>query len=484
MTVAAPFPRSHTLVRGALALLIAFGALVAVLTAAPRAEAFSNPMLLGFDDDPAFEWDDAATRNLYLTRAGQEGGSVVRLEVYWREVAPPDPAPGFRPTDPGDPQYDFSIIDGAVQTATAHHQRILLLVRSAPVWAERSDVPANFNYNGAWWPNAAKFGQFARAVAARYSGHFRTGGHTLPAVRYYQAWNEPNLPYYLSPQWGKVNGKVVPLAPSIYRDLLNAFYAGVKSVSRSNVVVSAGTAPYGDAPASGQQRMHPVTFLESLFCLDSHLRKLKCANPPHLDVMDHHPYSLSPAHSANNPLDISVVDIGRVTRVVNAAVRAGTVVPRTRKPVWVTEVAWSDVKPYSLPTQARALSEAFYLLWRQGVAVTLWFALRDLPNQMNSFKGSGLYTVSGTAKPVAAAFRFPFCTFPGSGGISSVWGKAPGRGRVSVQLLSGKRWRTILTVSPGAGGYFLTSRRLAAHQQLRAVQGRAVSLAWSTTGGL
>jgi hypothetical protein len=53
-----------------------------------------------------------------------------------------------------------------------------------------------------------------------------------------------------------------------------------------------------------------------------------------------------------------------------------------------------------------------------------------------------------------------------------------------VQLRSGKRWRTILTVSPGAGGYFLTTRRLGSHEQLRAVQGRSTSLAWSTTGGL
>jgi hypothetical protein len=53
-----------------------------------------------------------------------------------------------------------------------------------------------------------------------------------------------------------------------------------------------------------------------------------------------------------------------------------------------------------------------------------------------------------------------------------------------VQLRSGKRWRTILTVSPGARGYFLTTRRLGSHEQLRAVQGRSTSLAWSTTGGL
>src|SRR5204863_108897 len=71
-------------------------------------------------------------------------------------------------------------------------------------------------------------------------------GVSLPRVRYWQAWNEPNLTNFLTPQWSRRHGHLVAASPGIYRHLLNAFYAGVKAARRSDVVVTAGTAPFGD----------------------------------------------------------------------------------------------------------------------------------------------------------------------------------------------------------------------------------------------
>ena len=92
-------------------------------------------------------------------------------------------------------------------------------------------------------------------MATRYSGactRTRSGSASLPRVRYYEAFNEPNLPNYLAPQWvGKT-----PKSPELYRDLLNGFYAGVHSVNADNVVIGAGTAPFGDGP--GTERMRPL----------------------------------------------------------------------------------------------------------------------------------------------------------------------------------------------------------------------------------
>ena len=46
---------------------------------------------------------------------------------------------------------------------------------------------------------------FALAAAKRYSGTFkRDDGVVLPAVRKWLAWNEPNNPVFLRPQWAKI----------------------------------------------------------------------------------------------------------------------------------------------------------------------------------------------------------------------------------------------------------------------------------------
>ena len=120
----------------------------------------------------------------------------------------------------------------------------------APGFAEGPGRPSSATA-GSWKPDAGAYGQFARAVAIRYSGSYEG----LPRVRYYQAWNEPNLSMYLAPQYkGKRS-----VAPEIYRRLLNSFYAGVKGVDRANVVITGGTAPYGDEP--GGDRTRPLTFL-------------------------------------------------------------------------------------------------------------------------------------------------------------------------------------------------------------------------------
>ena len=49
-------------------------------------------------------------------------------------------------------------------------------------------------------------------------------GAFLPRVRYWQPWNEPNLSYYLAPQWTRAGGRWVAASPVIYRGLLNAVY--------------------------------------------------------------------------------------------------------------------------------------------------------------------------------------------------------------------------------------------------------------------
>jgi hypothetical protein len=441
---------------------------------------------LGLVDSSLFLNSSGAFRDGWLARARALGSSFVRITTYWSLIAPTRPAD---PSNPADPSYDFSTLDSAVRAATARGENVMLLVGWAPTWAESQPIPPNV-MAGAWEPNPGDLGHFATALARRYSGHFHPfhGGGVLPQVSYFQAWNEPNLDRYLMPQWYQYSttGGFVPASPGIYRSMLNAFYSGVKSVEPGDTVLAAGLAPYGDPP--GGHRMTPVLFLEQMLCLDSSLQPSgSCPNPAHFDALDDHPYGLTPTAKAHNPANVGVPDLGKISRVVHAAQRYNLVLPAGPKPLWVTELAWSDVPPSppstaSLALQARYLPLGFYELWRQGVAHMFWFQLRDPPNSPNSFSGAGLYFLSGAAKPSAATYRFPFIAIPARHKKLTIWGLAPTPGQVLIEKRVGRRWRAVLSLTSTSGGIFYANHRLGSHLVLRAVAGASVSPAWATSG--
>lgn len=460
--------------RRALAFLA--GALGALAIAAPAAAALPGPssMALGLVDYPLFMQSPAPVQSLWLGRAQALGSSYVRLDAYWSDIAPGRRPRRFKASDPGARAYRWSSLDEDVRAAAAHGQNIVLMAFGAPTWAEPGGVPSGVSA-GTWFPNAADFGQFAHALAERYSGHFPDPlhrGRMLPRVRYFQAWNEPNLPTYLMPQWGRAsNGTWEPVSPGVYRSLLNSFYAGVKSVASSNVVLSAGTAPYGDPPGTAGGRMHPVTFLQGVFCLTARYGPAPCPNPAHVDVLDDHPYSIGPTVKAHQALDISVPDQGKIWRIVRTAARYGRVLPRGPKSVWVTEIDWTSAHPNTPATQGQDVSVALYELWSQDVSHVFWFELRDPPPaQKNSFLTAGLYYSDGAPKPAAAAYRFAFAAVPRPHREMALWGRAPTTGAASVQELIKGAWRQITLLQTTSGGIFYTVVRVIPRdRQLRAV---------------
>jgi hypothetical protein len=246
-------------------------------------------------------------------------------------------------------------------------------------------------------PNVKALGDFMTAAGRRYAGQ----------VRAWQIWNEPNLSQHLAPQWR--NGKL--FAPVRYRQLLNASYDALKAVDPANVIVTAGTGPYGD-PRPGGNRIMPVRFWRAVLCLDgARLKPRTCPEPASFDALAHHPYGVrGPRSHARNDDDVAVPDLARLRRVERAAVRARTVRPATRKQLWVTEVSWdsSPPDPDGVPAEQHAqwLSDAMSVLERQGVNVVTWFRLRDQPPVPNfgSTNQSGLYLLTGEPKPALQAF--------------------------------------------------------------------------------
>jgi hypothetical protein len=434
-----------------------------------------------------FDSFGGAEGGVALDEARAVGADTVRIAINWAAVAPPSRPPNFAPADPASPGYRWDVLDAAVQRANRDHLRVLLSFDHAPTWAEgaqrrRGATP------GSWRPQAQQLAAFARAAATRYSGRFRdpgSPGAVLPRVRFWQAWNEPNLATYLTPQWVRSRGRWRLTSPALYRALLNAVYHAVKGVARTNYVVSAGTAPFGD-PRPGDPRVRPVLFTQTLLCLG----KVRdgCAHPPHFDALDHHPYDVSgPRRPALNAGDVSIADIHKLTRLLAQAQRRGTALPRGHKAFWTTELSWdsSPPDPQGVPehTRARWLEEAFFLLWRQGVNTITWFTVRDrppVPNYASSFQ-SGVLFVDGRAKASATAFRFPFIVYR-SRGRSYYWLRSPASGRLRIEARVGGHWRTVRRLGASRHRVMTGSLPSVRSSLFRASVGSQRSLVWKRRG--
>jgi hypothetical protein len=461
-----------------LRLLACAVAVLASLGAAPSAHAVQS-LTTGFTD-PLFAFGGSSARTARFDDARRAGAGIVRLDLTWGGVAPNRPSGDA--SDPANPAYAWSNIDAAVRDAADRGLTVYFNVVRAPAWAEAPGRPSNVDV-GFWRPDGSAYGTFARAAARRYSGSFpdpARPGRSLPRVRLYGAWNEANLSSQLDPQWVGST----PASPGIYRSLVNALYSGVKSVSRSNLVIAGETSPYGDPP--GGSRMRPAYFDRQFLCLRSNLRAASCSNPPHFDILAHHPYDVGgPARRAINQDDVATPDMGKLSRILRAAERNGRALPRGRKRLWVSELAWDSnpPDPGGVPVQQHALwlEYAFYVLWRSGVDTILWFGVRDQP-PVPSFAASaqsGIEFSNGAAKPAARAFAFPFVAPRIDRRRITVWGKAPDRGRVTIQRLSGRRWVTLARVSPGSNRVFSAVLRYGGRATLRARSARgATSLGW------
>jgi hypothetical protein len=450
--------------------------LLAVATA-PVANA-SMSLTTGFNPGP--QLTDSPSP-FWIGRAVAEGAAIVRVNLGWSSVAPSVRPSGFVASDPASPGYDWSSVDAAVRALSSRGLQAFINITRVPTWAEGPGQPQNVTPN-TWRPDPSQFAQFAEAAARRYDGSFpdpRRPGAFLPRVRYWQAWNEPNLDYYLTPQWNRTAHGFAPASPAIYRRMLNAFYDAVKGVSRSNVVVTAGMAPYGNAPGVNTPegyRMQPVTFDRALF-----------SAPVYLDVLAQHTYPIhGPLWHALNADDVAVADLFKVERVLRRAEQAGDALPRGHKQLWVTEVGWDSRPPnpqgVQIARQARWYEQALYVLWRQGVDTVLFLQLVDTPSNASNYASvyeTGLYYANGRPKPAAIAFRFPFLTNRLNASQVQAWGRAPVGGRLVVERRYGTSWHVIASVNAGRRQVFIKTIRLRGGAVLRAQVGGETSLTWT-----
>jgi hypothetical protein len=419
----------------------------ATLASSPTVRS-TGPLQTAFLDPEAYSGSSA---EVAFDRSRDAGATAVRLVLDWSSVGPDGaraPA-GFNPTNPADPAYRWASFDRQVVLAASHRLKPIVSVIKAPAWAQG----AGSGPSGTLRPDPLEFGRFARAAALRYSGRFEM----LPAVRHWQAWNEPNLVSFLSPQ--RVDGKAI--SPDLYREMLNSFASAVKSVDPRNVVVAGGLAPF--TPTNPEAGVGPLAFMRAMLCLSKRLTRT-CGHRSRFDIWAHHPYtSGGPTRHAVNPDDVSLGDLPKVRSLLRAAHRAGRIVSRGPPDFWVTEFSW-DTKPpdpRGVPASlhARWVAEGLYHMWQNKVTLVAWFLLQDEPLGTSFFQ-SGLYYRGSSfqtarPKPALRAFRFPFVGFPRRGG-SYVWGRTPAgrRGPVVIEQSFRGGWRRLGVVQADRNGIF------------------------------
>jgi hypothetical protein len=475
-------------VRGGLC-LACVASIAYLLVAAVPGDAEGRGLATGFRAEREYYTSDDLLRNRWFDATVEANADLVRIGVPWNDVAGAQPPAD--PRNPADPTYDFAALDLAVRAAQQRGLDVMFSVARAPLWAEGPNRPPEVP-QGNWNPDPTAYGDFAQALATRYSGTFPdpSGSGPLPRVSHFEAWGEPNLTGFLAPQW---DGST-PTSPTLFRQLLNSFYAGVKSVHGDNLVIAPALAPYGDPP--GGSRMRPLKFLRELFCLKGRKEpkpKKGCSEEdlPRLDIFSHHPINLvgGPTTSATHPDDATSGDLDRVKTVLRAAEKARHVKPAGRRPLWVTEFYWYSNPPTEgfdfarpLSVQARFLEQSFYVWWRDGAEVAINFLIRDDTSASGFILGTGIFFQDGTPKPAFDAFRFPFVADRRRKGKVLAWGKAPATGELEIQREQPGGWDTVKRLSVNDGAIFTTPLRIRGGATLRAVVGSDTSLPWNLGG--
>jgi hypothetical protein len=360
----------------------------------PASSAAAPHMLVGLLDEVHTLYGNPDQNFPILKRLRTQ---VLRVNLYWggksgipRQFgvarSKPDDA-----TDPADPAYRWDIYDRTVNYAAQYGVKIMFTIIGTPPWAN-----GNKGANSAP-TNMRALQDFAYAAATRYAGDFPADdGRPLPAVRYWTAWNEPNQPFQLTPQYRRVRGKWVVQSAIDYAKICNSVYTGIHSTLLSGEKVACGvTAPGGNnCPTCRRSTVAPIGFL----------RAAKQAGMKRFDAYAHNPYPRTPAETPTKKLPGSSVTLANIS-TLSAAIRVlyGT------KPLWLTEYAYQTNPPdrtfgVSWAKQAAYLKQAYAIARKNPrVQMLLWFLLKDEP-YLGGWQ-SGLMTASGRVKPAFNAFR-------------------------------------------------------------------------------
>ncbi len=369
-------------------------ALTALLAATAQPASASRYLRVGIYDEAQILFGPTQlTFATFRTLHVQE----VRLDLYWGGpygVARRRPA---HATNPADPAYDWELYDRTVRFAQQYGMHVLFTIYGTPSWANGGRGLNRVPTVGTDLRN------FALAAAKRYGGSYAdASGVTLPAVKDWLAWNEPNNPIFLSPQYRKTaTGWTIQSAVD-YAKICNAIYTGVHATLFAGERVGCGvTAPRGNNnPSTARPSVSPLAFL----------RAVKKAGLKTFDAWAHHPYYAGPTDQpTTKPVTAkgapaTAVTLGNINDLIKEVTRL-----YGNKRIWLTEYGYQTNPPdklfgVSYAKQAAYLKQAFAIARKNPrIDMMLWFLLKDEPN-VTGWQ-SGLETARGVKKPSFAAFQ-------------------------------------------------------------------------------
>jgi Glycosyl hydrolase catalytic core len=373
-------------------------ALVATAAVCVPAATASRFIKHGIFDDAQIHYGDP---DEVFPMLRQLRSQMLRINMQWGGTNGVAKRRPVNPTNPNDPAYNWSVYDRTVNYAQQYGQQVVFAIMGTPPWANRA---AGLNVAPT---NPLDLQRFAAAAARRYSGTFEAeDGRILPAVRWWLAWNEPNTPVFLRPQFRRVRGRYVIQSAINYAKICNAIVKGI-SVSRVGAAkVGCGvTAPRGNNnPNTSRASVSPLAFL----------RAMHRAGATGFDAYAHHPYYGKPSETPSTPpprgsrgQDATAVTLGNINTLVSEVTRLWG-----RKRIWISEYGYQTKPPdpifgVSLANQARYLTQAYGIARRHPrIDMFLWFLLRDEKRAfIEEGWQSGLLTDTGRKKPAFAAFQ-------------------------------------------------------------------------------
>lgn len=308
---------------------------------------------------------------------------VARFDILWSLVANRQPADA---TNPDDPAYDWTRVDQVLIGLDQAGITPIVSTYSTPNFAvdgRNTRFPSAYNPNA---PIPQAFGQFMRAVATRYSGFYvdpspGSGPATLPRVRHFEIWNEPNLKNFFRFNNASNVGK--------YKGLVKQAYTNIKA-AQPNAIVIAGVG--GPRSSGGNGNVGAKVWMNKLVSdksvkFDAYSQHIYPSKGPKFS---------SPAYDKVFPTWNSLDEIfdaldkkkkGMKLYVTEAGYTTGSTEFRTVK--------------VSLSTQNTYLKQLYNLpdVKKPRVAAVVWFNLEDNKNWPG-----GLLKANGSRKPSYNSF--------------------------------------------------------------------------------
>jgi hypothetical protein len=467
-----------------LILVVALGAVLA-----PAAHASPQQMSIMMDDDLlVYRSDDVAARA--LAQMNKLGVDTVRVTVLWSVVAENArlsaddierlglkgkfksaarrQARQFKGKDPSTyPERNWDRYDNLVRSAAKQGIRVYFNVTGpGPSWAHETPPKKQRSLRKTWKPKLGAFKEFAQAVGRRYDGTYKDENadkSVLPRVSFWSLWNEPNQAGWLSPQWERINGRMVAASPMRYRKLHQLGYKGLRASGHTtdrDIILMGETAPLGSSRKTEKSPMRPARFLRELGCFGSNNKKYTGRSAKIRDCNDfekrgslkasgfaHHPYTkdLPPTRTDRHPDSLTMANIdelGTLLDRVSNKTKGG--IPLGLK-LFMTEFGYETKPPdpfsgTSLIDQAKYNTVGEFLAWKNPrILAQAQFLLRDVPPVRKHKKNSkaywftyqsGLFHLSGAEKPAAKAYALPFLAFdrtqidPATGNpVFNFWGQ-------------------------------------------------------------